>query len=121
MKKIALCEQSLIYHVFSIKPQTISRLILPWNLHKQYHSPHCLQTFSALTIFVLKFTMFYPYQTADKLHNPSILWTKCYGRVGRVVTVLLSSLAMFFSMAVKTNRILHYKARSRKIYHVLPI
>ena len=40
---------------------------------------------------------------------------------GRVVTVLLSSLVLLLSMAVKTNRMLHYEACSMKIYHVLPI
>ena len=40
---------------------------------------------------------------------------------GRVLTVLLSGIVMLLSTTVKANKMLHYKACSMKIYHVLPI
>ena len=61
----------LIIHVFSIKPQIISRLI-----YYKISINVSLHTVSILTILVTRFTKFSPIKTFDKLHNFSILWRK---------------------------------------------
>ena len=50
---------NLIYHVLSMKTPHNLQTNFTINLHKKYHSPHCLHTITFLTILVIRFTMFF--------------------------------------------------------------
>ena len=44
---------SLIYNIFSMKTSDNLKTNFTINLHKKYHSPHCLHTISNLTVLVI--------------------------------------------------------------------